>query len=280
LEDDPMERKKDLWLRLRNYHFDHLVPPHLADHVRFAFGGPDASTRAFADKLARKLGWRVPFALRAIDEYRKFVYLGLIADFPVTPPKIIDQVWHEHLLFTGGYRAFCASVLRRDFDHHPELVPQDEQTSAFQLQYAATRELYRTEFNREPPEEFWGVPKFADRPKPAAASKPLRRREDGSAVMTDDDAPLFTYFGDSVGGAGHGHANMPEFGGGSSGGGGGSGTWSDPTSHGGHHGGPSDSGGSGHDGGGHGDSGGGSDGGGGDGGSGCSSGCSSGCGSS
>lgn len=274
-----MESKKDLWLRLRNYHFDQLVPPHLVDHVQSVFGGPDASTRAFADKLARKLKWSVPFALRAIDEYKKFVYLGLVADFPVTPPKVIDQVWHEHLLFTRGYRAFCTSTLRRDFDHHPELIPQDEQTAAFQLQYAATREFYLTEFNREPPEGFWGIPKFADRPEPAVARKPLRRREDGSAVITDDDAPLFTYFSDSGGGGGHVHASMPEFGGGSSGGGGGGGTWPDSASHGGHQDGHSDSSGGGHDGGGHGDSGGGGDGGG-DGGSGCSSGCGGGCGSS
>ncbi len=270
-----MESKKDLWLRLRNYHFDQLVPPHLADHVQVVFGGPDALTHAFADKLARKLGWSVPFALRAIDEYKKFVYLGLVAEFPVTPPKVIDQVWHEHLLFSRGYRAFCTDVLRRDFDHHPELVPLEEQTAVFRSQYEATRELYRTEFNREPPAESWGIPKFAGRPEPVVARKPLRQRDDGAATSTSDEAPLHTSF--SGGGGGHGHTSMPEFGGGSSpgsGGGGGGGTWPDSTSHGA----PSDSSGVGH-GGGHGDSGGG-DGGSSDGGSGCSSGCGGGCGSS
>jgi len=270
-----MESKRDLWLRLRNYEFEHLAPPHLLDRVQAAFGGPGASTRAFADKLARKLGWSTSFSLRGIDEYRKFVYLGLIADFPVTPPKVIDRVWHEHLLFSRGYREFCASVLRREFDHHPELVPLDEQTAAFQAQYEATLDLYRTEFNREPPAEFWGTPKFAGRPQPAVSRRPLRRRDDGS-VMVDDSTPLYAYFGDSGGDGGHGQASMPEFGGGSSGGAGGGGSWPDSTSHGGH----PDSAGGGHDGGGHGDSGGGGDGGSGDGGSGCSSGCGGGCGSS
>ncbi len=272
-----MDSKKDLWLRLRNYHFDQLVPPHLADHVQVVFGGPDAFTHAFADKLARKLRWSVPFALRAIDEYKKFVYLGLVAEFPVTPPKVIDQVWHEHLLFSRGYRAFCADVLRRDFDHHPELVPLEEQTSVFRSQYEATRELYRTEFNREPPAECWGIPKFAGRTEPDVAPRLLRRRDDGAAVSTSDDAPLYTYFPGSDGGGGHGHTSLPEFGGGSSpgsGGGWGGVTWPDSTAHGA----PSDSSGVGH-GGGHGDSGGG-DGGSSDGGSGCSSGCGGGCGSS
>jgi hypothetical protein len=38
--------KKDLWLRLKVYHFNHLVPPHLWIKVTAAFGGEDASTKA------------------------------------------------------------------------------------------------------------------------------------------------------------------------------------------------------------------------------------------
>ena len=34
-------------------------------------------------------------SLRAIKEYKKFIYLGAAGDFIVTPSKIIDQVWHE-----------------------------------------------------------------------------------------------------------------------------------------------------------------------------------------
>jgi len=106
--------KKQLWLRLKQYHFDDLVPPQLSDHVRRIFGGTDPSTQAFASKLARKLGWTRVFSLRAIEEYRKFVYLGMVSEASVTPPKVIDQVWHEHLLFSRPYREFCRDVLKRD----------------------------------------------------------------------------------------------------------------------------------------------------------------------
>ena len=27
--------------------------------------------------------------------------------FGVTPSKVIDQVWHEHILFSRAYRDFC-----------------------------------------------------------------------------------------------------------------------------------------------------------------------------
>src|SRR5687767_6168279 len=123
--------KSTLWLRLRGYRFEHIVPPHLSDHVMASFGGPDAATRAFANKLGRT----PRFARRAIEEYRKFLYLGVVADFRVTPSKIIDQVWHEHLLFTKAYGEFCQEVLGQKFEHFPELVATEEQTSVFQEQY-------------------------------------------------------------------------------------------------------------------------------------------------
>ena len=85
--------KRDLWLRIHRYHFDDLVPAHLMDHVVAAFSGSDPSSKAFASKLGRKLGWSPAFAIRAINEYKRFVYLGIIGDFFVTPPKMIDRVW-------------------------------------------------------------------------------------------------------------------------------------------------------------------------------------------
>src|SRR5215204_2418129 len=112
--------KKDLWLRLKAYHFNHLVPAHLWIKVTAAFGGEDASTKAFADKIARKLEWKHRFASRAIREYKKFIYLRAVSDFVVTPPKIIDQVWHQHLLFIKGLPGFlygCPDFL------HPIIVP-------------------------------------------------------------------------------------------------------------------------------------------------------------
>ena len=242
--------KKELWLRLARYHFDNLVPPHLADRVLASFGGADASTKAFGSKLARKLGWTNAFSLHAIREYKKFVYLGVVSEFSVTPPKVIDQVWHEHLLFSRPYREFCRDVLERDFDHNPELVPASGQTDVFEAQYDATLALYRQEFNAEPPGEIWGTPKFnAAR---TGQVVPPRRQDSGSTTLASyEDTPLHIYF-DASGGGGDSHSSVPEFGGGGgfSGGGGGS-LWGDHSTpadsgapDGGHGSGDSDSGGS------------------------------------
>jgi len=245
--------KKQLWLRLKNYHFDELVPSQLKDHVRAIFGGPNASTQAFASKLSRKLSWTHTFALRAIEEYRKFVYLGVVSDFIVTPPKVIDQVWHEHLLFSRPYREFCRDVLERDFDHNPELVPSGEQTEAFHVQYASTLGLYRDEFNVMPPPDIWGTPKFATDDSRIGMPRPAKRTRDDGMVYSGGDAPLFMLFDGQGADGGGSHGTMPEFGGGGGFSGAGSGSnWGDTIDSG--HGGDSGAG----------------DGGGG---SGCSSGC-------
>ncbi len=237
-----MSEKRALWLRLRTYRFDNLVPPHLWDHVVAAFGSTDASTLAFANKLARKLGWSSAFARRAIEEYRKFVYLGVVSDFSVTPSKVIDQVWHEHLLFTRAYREFCRDVLQRDFDHNPELVPSGEQIAVYEAQYQATLDLYHREFHVAPAAAFWNIPKFNTDPARRRSSNPPPRDAVSSAAA-DLDTPLYLYFdgrNDTPS-----RYDMAEFGGGDgyAGGGGGS-DWSGESSDSGSTGGGSDGGGS------------------------------------
>jgi len=257
--------KKDLWLRLKEYRFDHLVPPNFWHHVIEAFAGADAPTKAFASKLARKLGWTTEFALRAIDEYKKFVYLGMVSDFNVTPSKIIDQVWHEHQLFTQAYRNFCGEVLGRNFDHNPELIPIDDQTGVFQAQYFETLALYRREFNKEAPDDIWSIPKFKPRAIKKGRYKPRNKRTADSIpdAFAGADTPLYMFFdGDADS---HPHSAFDGFDGGSGGGAGASASWANDTDH---HSDSSDSGGLGAD------TGGGNDGGGQScGGSSCSSGC-------
>jgi hypothetical protein len=269
------KNKRELWESIRNYHFDNLVPVHLTDRVMQMFGGSDPSTRAFASKLTRKLGWKTGFALRAIDEYKKYVYLGVVSTHNVTPSKVIDQVWHEHQLFTKAYREFCREVIAKDFDHTPELVPFPEQTLLFNQQYLDTVALYRAEFNMEPPADVWAVPKFNQsllQTKSSVEDRRKRSRNDkasDSCITDTNDSPLYLLvdtptaeFGSS--------SSFHGFGGGTSGGAGATDNWSHShsstdTAHGGH---GTDEG--------HGDSGGGSDasGGGSDGGgSSCSSSC-------
>ncbi|MFY7839252.1 MAG: glycine-rich domain-containing protein [Lacibacter sp.] len=214
----PALTKLELWQNLEQYHFNDIVPPNAWNRITELFGGEDASTKAFADKIKRKHQWGTNFAMFAIHEYKKFVYLGVISNFQVTPSKVIDVVWHEHLLFTKPYRDFCENIIQHNFDHHPELIPIDEQTEQFAEQYVKTLLLYRTEFGKDAPVEIWSLPKFND-----AQLKRARKVYTGDSTglstdWTSDNAPLASNFESS---------NFSDFEGGDFGGGGAGGDYGD-----------------------------------------------------
>jgi len=108
----------------------------------------------FLAHLMRANGWSRPFALRAIEEYRKFVFLAMVADHQVTPSDQVDQVWHLHLLFSDAYwNDFCPRVLGRPLHHHPTRGGQAERDRFHEL-YRATIRSYRQHFG-EPSAELW-----------------------------------------------------------------------------------------------------------------------------
>ena len=221
--------KKQLWLSLKRYHFDNLVPPHLWNRIQEAFGGVGASTQAFAGKLCRKLGWTHAYALQAIGEYKKFVYLAVVSDFNVTPSKIIDQVWHEHLLFNKAYREFCNEVIHYTLDHNPELVQTGDGLAIFNKQYLETLDLYKKEFGTDPPGHIWNVTKFNGNPTLVSEFESKKKKgtdNDPGNNSSGDYTPLFAFFpsSDQVGVTG----DFPEFSGfegGNTGGAGAEGGW-------------------------------------------------------
>lgn len=183
--------KQALWLRLKAYTFQHVVTPNLTERIVQMFGGTDASLHAFATKISNKHQWEKRSVLRAMEEYKKFVYLGVTQGFQVTPSSVIDMIWHEHILFSKAYREFCEEVLLQPFDHYPELVPIQDETGRFSAQYLDTLIAYKLEFGIDPPEAFWGRPKFDEQATTASTS---RKKENYSDSVYSSEGPLVTSF--------------------------------------------------------------------------------------
>jgi hypothetical protein len=220
--------KKELWLRIKNYHFDHIVPPNMWEKMTEMFGGTDASTKAFADKISRKYKCTKSYALKSVNEYKKFLYLAVISDFHVTPSQAIDKVWHEHILFTQAYRIFCDEVIEYNLNHHPELFPLEEQTERYHAQYIDTLNLYVKEFGIFPTDEIWDVTKYDKENllEKLGISREKRASENlyYSDVSYSSDIPLFESFSTDEGPS----SDYPEFNdfeGGDGGGGGADGGW-------------------------------------------------------
>lgn len=108
----------------------------------------------FSHKLARECGWTSIYTFRVIQEYKKFMFLGMVADHVVSPSKSIDLVWHLHLIYTHSYwEKFCAEVLRQPFHHSPSRGGKNQRIKYDRL-YQQTLTTYQIYFGN-PPADIW-----------------------------------------------------------------------------------------------------------------------------
>lgn len=111
----------------------------------------------FTRRLARENRWTVDFAVRVVEEYRRFCYLAVAAGHPVTPSDEVDQAWHLHLLYTRDYwEDFCPNVLGTKLHHGPTRGGTDE-GRRYDEQYNSTLDSYMRLFGQTPPRDIWPI---------------------------------------------------------------------------------------------------------------------------
>ena len=120
----------------------------------FTLDDPD-SELTFSRRLARENGWGIGYAQRVIEEYKRFVYLAMVAGHPVTPSDQVDQAWHLHLTYTESYwNDLCGTVLGRPLHHGPTRGGPKE-NAKYNDWYERTKASYRVHFGMEPPADIW-----------------------------------------------------------------------------------------------------------------------------
>ncbi len=120
----------------------------------FALDDPDAIF-SFTDRLARENGWSLSYSLRAVAEYKRFIFLICVSGQSLTPSDQVDQVWHLHLLYTQSYWIdMCQNLLQRQVHHGPTRGGQRERNK-YNNAYEGTLAQYRFFFNEEPPADLW-----------------------------------------------------------------------------------------------------------------------------
>ncbi len=129
--------EKRVWKSLENFEID----------------DPESSF-TFTDRLCRENGWTMEFSLRAVLEYKKFLFLICISNKSQTPSDEVDQVWHLHLLYTNSYWIeLCKNTINKKIHHGP--TKGMEERGVFSEQYDATLELYKLKFSQLPPADIW-----------------------------------------------------------------------------------------------------------------------------
>ncbi len=132
LQQDP------LWQRLQNFSLDQL-------NVDFPF----------SKKLSKEENWTDSFTAKAIEEYKKFVYLCCTLPNGASPSEVVDKVWHMHLIYTRNYwEEFCPDILQRKLHHDPSQGGQKE-NEKHKTWFNETLKSYREIFQQEPPQDIW-----------------------------------------------------------------------------------------------------------------------------
>jgi hypothetical protein len=113
----------------------------------------------------------------ALLEYLRFAYLAWTDPQGATPSKIVDEIWHSHILFTRSYARFCQETRGELLHHDPGGGEADEER--FRQAYRRTVLRYEDEFG-PPPEAYW--PRPAAPPVPEAPPEPDKASPARAAV--------------------------------------------------------------------------------------------------
>ncbi len=106
----------------------------------------------FSIRLAFENKWSEYITQQAILEYKKFMFLAATSGNMVSPSEVVDIVWHQHLLFSQSYDAFC-SLLGKRIDHVPS-THNPKQKVQFAKAKEYTKKVYEENFGKQP-EAFW-----------------------------------------------------------------------------------------------------------------------------
>ena len=66
-----------------------------------------------------KKRWQESSADLAIKEYRQFLFDCYTSKEPKSPSKLVDEVWHDHILHTKKYAEDCQKTFGKFIHHTP-----------------------------------------------------------------------------------------------------------------------------------------------------------------
>lgn len=127
------------------------------DIQKFSIDKPDVDL-PFSRRISRDNQWSDLYTQRAIEEYKRFIFLAMVLHQGVTPSDAVDQIWHCHLTYTHSYwNELCAVVLKQPLHHCPSRGGA-EQNVFFRQAYENTLASYRHFFAQHPPADIWPEP--------------------------------------------------------------------------------------------------------------------------
>lgn len=93
------------------------------------------------------LGWTEEQCESAEIEYKRFLHLCKVHGPGIVPNKIMDQMWHYHILDTRAYHADCNNVFGHYMHHFPYFGMRGEKDAKnLENTFYDTKEKYQEAF--------------------------------------------------------------------------------------------------------------------------------------
>jgi hypothetical protein len=71
------------------------------------------------DRIASTLQLPRSAAAQRFEDVKRFLHVARLTAQPISPPKAIDDAWHEWLLHSRAYRELCLTTYGKFLDHEP-----------------------------------------------------------------------------------------------------------------------------------------------------------------
>ncbi len=89
--------------------------------------------------------WVPQEALQCAEQYKQFLWLHKkYPEQTLVPSKLVDEFWHNHILFTRNYARDCLAIFGHYLHHEPSSL--DEDPDALVRDFLATKALCKQEF--------------------------------------------------------------------------------------------------------------------------------------
>ncbi len=98
-----------------------------------------------------KSNWTEELCNIAEEEYKKFLTLILLyPDKKIVPNKLMDAIWHQHILDTKKYAFDCSEIFGHFLHHNPYYgLTSLEEFQVFQNDFENTTKLYAQTFGTD-----------------------------------------------------------------------------------------------------------------------------------
>jgi len=99
-------------------------------------------------KVAKTNGWSDEYKNKVSEEYMKFLYIIKYYGHGAVPSKMVDLVWHQHILDTKIYMKDMKAIFGRYIHHNPSYtIKQRQKTSGL---YKIFKQKYYAAFGKMP----------------------------------------------------------------------------------------------------------------------------------